>query len=313
MANNPLTQLVASGQSPWIDFIRRTFMTDGSFGKLISDGEIVGATSNPTIFEKAIDGSNDYDDQLKSLVSQGIVDPKKIFDELAIQDIQMAADILRPVYDRTDGLDGYISLEVSPGSANQTQQAIDEARYLWGRVQRPNIMIKIPGTLEGIPAVEQLLTDGINVNITLLFAVDRYEQVALAYVSALEKRVAAGQPINRIGSVASFFVSRVDTDIDKQLEAMAASAGSSADQNRIRALEGKAAIANAKLAYEKYRAIFTSDRFAALRREGAPGAALPLGQHQHEKSQLSRRPLRRGIDRAGDGEYDATGHHRRVS
>jgi transaldolase/glucose-6-phosphate isomerase len=266
--SNPLTELVAIGQSPWIDFIRRTFMTDGSFGKLISANEIHGATSNPTIFEKAIGGSSDYDDQLTDLVKKGITDPKKIFDELAIVDIQMAADLLRPVYDRTNGADGFISLEVSPGAANDTQATLSEARYLWGRVQRPNLMIKVPATPDGIPAVEQLLTEGINVNITLMFAVAVYEQVAQAYVNALRKRVAAGQPVDRIASVASFFVSRVDTEGDKRLDALAANAPDEPTKQKILGLRGKAAIANAKLAYERFQAIFGA-AFDDLKARGA--------------------------------------------
>ncbi len=267
--SNPLTELVAQGQSPWIDFIRRSFMEKGDFGKLIAAGEIRGATSNPTIFEKAIGGSADYDDQLKDLVRQGVTDPKKIFDELSIRDIQMAADILRPIYDQSNGADGFISLEVSPGAAHDDQTTLSEARYLWGRVQRPNLMIKVPATSEGLAAVEQLLSEGINVNITLMFAVPVYELVAQAYVNALKKRAAAGQPVDRIASVASFFVSRVDTETDKRLAKLAEQAGSEAEKQRILALQGKAAIANAKIAYERFQAIFGGPDFAALRAKGA--------------------------------------------
>ncbi len=267
--SSPLTELVALGQSPWIDFILRSFMKNGDFGKLIAAGEIRGATSNPTIFEKAIGGSEDYDDQLKLLVRQGMTDPKKIFDELSITDIQMAADILRPVYDQSNGADGFISLEVSPGAAHDAQQTIEEARYLWGRVNRPNLMIKIPATPEGLPAIEQMLAEGLNINITLMFSVKVYEQVAQAYINALQKRVAAGQPIDRIASVASFFVSRVDTETDKRLEALANQTTDEAKKQQILGLRGKAAIANAKLAYESFQKIFGGEEFAALKARGA--------------------------------------------
>ncbi len=279
--SNPLTELVALGQSPWIDFILRSHMREGKFSALINAGEIVGATSNPTIFEKAIGGSADYDDQIADLVRQGITDPKKIFDEVAITDIQMAADNLHSVYVRTEGRDGYISLEVSPDLANDTQGTIEQARYLWSRVQRPNVMIKVPATPEGLPAIEQLISEGLNINITLIFANEVYEQVANAYLNALEKRVAAGQPIDKLASVASFFVSRVDTEVDKRLDALLANtsgtgpsgsappSGEPARREQIDALHGKAAIANAKLAYEIYQRLFTSERFAALKAHGA--------------------------------------------
>ncbi|MBA3824288.1 MAG: transaldolase [Ktedonobacterales bacterium] len=267
--SNPLSQLNELGQSPWIDFIRRTFMTNGELTKLIQAGEIRGATSNPSIFEKAIGGSSDYDDQLKDLVRQGITDPKKIFDELAIVDIQMAADHLRPVYDASGGKDGFISLEVSPGAANDTQATITEARYLWGRVNRPNLMIKVPATPEGVPAVETLLSEGLNINITLIFALDVHQAVINAFLNGLEKRAAAGQPIDRIASVASFFVSRVDTEADKRLMALAEVETNPARKEQILGLQGKAAIANAKLAYELFQQSFGSERFAALHTKGA--------------------------------------------
>ncbi len=267
--SNPLTQLNDLGQSPWIDFIRRTFMTNGDFGKLITSGEIRGATSNPSIFEKAIGGSSDYDDQLKDLVRAGTTDPKKIFDELAIVDIQMAADILKPVYEQSGGKDGFISLEVSPGAANDTEATVTEARYLWGRVNRPNLMIKVPATPEGVPAVETLLSEGINVNITLIFALDVHQAVMNAFLNGLEKRAAAGQPIDRVASVASFFVSRVDTEVDKRLAALAETETNPARKEQIQGLQGKAAIANAKLAYELFQQTFGSDRFVVLHAKGA--------------------------------------------
>ncbi len=262
----PLTELVALGQSPWIDFIRRKFMATGEFAALINAGEIRGATSNPTIFEKAISAADDYDAQIMALVRQGMIDPKKIFDELAITDIQTAADNLRTVYDQTGGADGFISIEVSPAAANDTAATLAEARYLWGRVSRPNVMVKVPATPEGIPAVEQLTSEGLNINITLIFALEVYEQVVEAYLEGLEKRVAAGQPIASISSVASFFVSRVDTEVDKRLDALAQQAG---NPQAILDLRGKAAIANAKLAYEMYQKTFSGPRFTALKAKGA--------------------------------------------
>ncbi len=267
--SNPLTDLVSQGQSPWIDFIRRTFIASGEFGTLISAGEIRGATSNPTIFEKAIGGSSDYDDQMRALVQSGVTDPAKIFDELAIQDIQMAAGALRGVYDQTSGQDGYISLEVSPEAANNTALTLTEARRLWGRVNRPNVMIKVPATAEGLPAIETLLGEGINVNITLLFDLGIYEQVARAYLKAITRRVQAGQPVDRIASVASFFVSRVDTEVDKRLSTLIAGTADPARQQQLSALQGKAAIANAKLAYQIFTRLFHGPEFAPLQSQGA--------------------------------------------
>jgi transaldolase/glucose-6-phosphate isomerase len=266
---NPLTELNASGQSPWIDFIRRSYMTTGQFKGLIDAGEIVGATSNPAIFEKAIGHSDDYDEQIRDLVKQGISDPRKIFDELAIADIQMAADLLRPVFDQTAGQDGYISLEVSPVAADNTEETIKEAHYLWDRVRRQNLMIKVPATAAGLPAIEQLIADGLNVNVTLIFAIEVYKQVASAYIKGLERRVGTGQSIDQTASVASFFVSRVDTEIDKRLDNLIEQANDEQRKEHLRSLQGKAAIANAKLAYQKYQEIFDSEQFHKLRMQGA--------------------------------------------
>lgn len=266
MATNPLQQLNECGTSAWSDFIRRSFIKNGDLQKLVDDG-ISGVTSNPTIFEKAIGGSDDYDDQLHELAQQG-KNPEEIFREVASTDICMAADILRPVYDRTDRHDGYVSVEVSPAAAHDLQKTLEDAHFFWQRIDRPNIMIKVPATPEGIPAIEQLISEGINVNITLIFAVEVYEQVIEAYLRGLEKRVEQNQPIDHIASVASFFVSRVDTLVDKLLEAKAGDADKSTSEE-LKSLEGKAAIANAKIAYELFEREFGSDRFKALEAKGA--------------------------------------------
>lgn len=265
MAENPLRQLEACGTAVWNDFIRRSFIKSGDLKKLVDDDGISGVTSNPTIFEKAIGGSPDYDDQLRELVTSGVTSPEAIFRELASTDICMAADILRPVYDRTGKHDGFISVEVSPAAAHNYDKTIEDAHFFWKRINRPNIMIKVPATSEGVPAVEQLISEGINVNITLIFSVDVYEDVMEAYLKGLERRVEAGQPIDHIASVASFFVSRVDTLADKLLEEKA----SGANAGEAKALEGKAAVANAKIAYERFQRVFTSDRFKRLEAKGA--------------------------------------------
>ncbi|HEY7849758.1 MAG TPA: transaldolase, partial [Ktedonobacterales bacterium] len=237
--------------------------------RLIDEDAVVGVTSNPTIFEKAIGGSSDYDDALRSLVSNGVRDPRKIFEALAIEDIQSAADILRPTYDRTQRYDGYISLEVAPDQANDTQATVADAGRLFAQVNRPNVMIKIPATAAGMPAIEQMIYEGVNINITLIFSLDVYRQVTEAYIRGLERRVADGKSVDHIASVASFFVSRVDTMIDKQLDEKIAASNDPAEQEHLRELRGKAAIANARLAYEMYEQIFHGERFAALRQAGA--------------------------------------------
>ena len=218
MSESRLHQVSQLGQSIWYDNIQRRLITSGDLQRLIDEDAVVGVTSNPTIFEKAIDGSADYDDQLKELVSQGVTDPKQIFDALSIHDIQAAADLFRPIYDRTNGGDGYISIEVAPNFANDTRSTISEARRLHKLVDRPNIMVKIPATLEGLPAIEEMIYEGVNINITLIFALDVYERVAEAYIRGLEHRLREGLPVAGIASVASFFVSRVDTLVDKQLD-----------------------------------------------------------------------------------------------
>jgi len=269
MSESRLHQISELGQSIWYDNIQRRLITSGDLQRLIDEDAVVGVTSNPTIFEKAIDGSADYDDQLKELVSQGTTDPKQIFDALSIHDIQAAADLFRPIYDRTNGGDGYISIEVAPNFANDTRSTISEARRLHKLVDRPNIMVKIPATREGLPAIEEMIYEGVNINITLIFALEVYEQVIEAYIRGLEHRLREGLPVAGIASVASFFVSRVDTLVDKQLGEKIATESDSERQQELRGLQGKAAIANARLAYQKYQDIFHGDRFARLREEGA--------------------------------------------
>jgi transaldolase len=229
---------------------------------------VSGGTSNPSIFEKAIGGTSYYDDDLKQLVDQR-ADVPEAYDDMTIRDIQLCADVLRPVYDEALGVDGLASLEVSPALAYDTERTIADARRLFGALGKPNAMIKIPGTQEGLPAVEQCLSEGININITLLFGVENYEQVAWAYISALEKRASAGEPIDRVASVASFFVSRVDTLIDKLLDKKIEAATGDGARDELRALQGKAGVANAKIAYAKYGEIFSSARWKALEAKGA--------------------------------------------
>jgi transaldolase/glucose-6-phosphate isomerase len=270
MSSNPLLQLRELGQSVWLDQLSRSLLTTGGLKRLIDEDGLRGVTSNPTIFQKAISGSQDYAEQLERLARAG-GNVSHIYEELVLQDIGNAADVLRGVYDANDGADGFISLEVSPLLANDTKATIEEAKRLFARLNRPNVMIKVPGTPAGLPAVEELLFSGLNINITLIFAVEVYEQVAEAYLKALERRVAAGLPVDRIASVASFFVSRIDSMADKQLGQLAEQATDDEQKQRIEALLGKAAIANAKLAYESFKRIFGSgsDRFAKLKEKGA--------------------------------------------
>ncbi len=265
---NPLLELSRLGQSVWYDNVRRGLITSGEFQRMVAGDGVAGVTSNPTIFEKAVNGGTDYDADIAALVAPG-KDVREIYDALTVRDIQMAADVLRPVYDRTEGLDGYACLEVSPKLAYDTEASIDAARRLFRALDRPNVMIKIPGTPQGLPAIEQCLSEGININITLLFSVENYEQVAWAYVSALEKLAAAGRPLDRLASVASFFVSRVDTLVDAKLEELARKAGSGAERDRLESLRGKAAIANAKIAYAKFKEVFSGPRWGALAAKGA--------------------------------------------
>jgi transaldolase len=264
-----LVALVAQGQSIWLDFITRELVRGGELKRLIEEDGLRGMTSNPTIFEKAIAAGSDYDAQVHELVEGGH-DAAAVFDALSVRDIQDACDLFRPLYESTQGGDGFVSIEVTPLLARDTEGTLAEARRLWKMVNRPNVMVKVPGTAEGAPAVERLLAEGLNINITLLFSLANHERVMWNYINALEQRVAAGQPVERIASVASFFVSRVDTLVDKLLEQQIAQAeGDSARQERLRGLLGKAAIANARLAYARFEEIFGGERFAALKAKGA--------------------------------------------
>jgi transaldolase/glucose-6-phosphate isomerase len=256
------------GQSIWYDNIRRAMITSGDLQKKIEEDDLRGVTSNPTIFEKAITGSGDYDEQLRRLVQAG-KGVSEIYEDLVTEDIGNAADILLPVYERTDGLDGYISLEVNPTLAYKTQETIDEATRLFKRLGRKNVMIKIPAAQEGIPAIEESIYRGVNINVTMIFSLENYAQVAEAFIRGLERRAAEGESVDHIASVASFFVSRVDTAIDADLDDKARHAATPEEAERFKRLRGRAAVANAKLAYEKFKEIFHGPRFADLRAKGA--------------------------------------------
>lgn len=259
---NPLNQLAELGQSFWYDNIQRSLLKNGTIERMIDGDSLTGLTSNPTIFHKAISRSNDYDRAIVDLMAQesqraGL----DLYESLAIRDIQSAADLLRPVYDDTDGVDGYASLEVSPGLAHDTEGSITEARRLFKAVDRPNVLIKIPGTKAGLPAITELIGEGINVNVTLMFSLQHYDDVAEAYLTGLEKLDAAGGDLSRVASVASFFVSRIDTIFDEALEANGSPEALS--------VRGKVGVANAKIAYRHFQEVFGSDRFKELAAKGA--------------------------------------------
>jgi transaldolase/glucose-6-phosphate isomerase len=263
---NPLRALREQGQSPWLDYIRRGLLTSGELQRLIDEDGLMGITSNPAIFEKAITGSQDYTAAIAALETEHL-DAMALYERLVSEDIRQAADMLRPVYEETQGRDGYVSLEVSPYLARDTEGTIAEARRLWQVIQRPNLMIKVPATPEGIPAIQKLISEGININVTLLFAQEVYRQVAEAYLAGLEALAAAGGDLRRVASVASFFVSRIDSLVDAKLEAkLRAGEG---DRALLESLKGKVAIANAKLAYQAYRKIFAGERWERLAAAGA--------------------------------------------
>ncbi|MET0152869.1 MAG: transaldolase [Candidatus Binatia bacterium] len=269
---NPLIRLQQLGQSPWHDNIRRQLLTSGALKKMVDEGDITGLTSNPTIFEQAIADSTDYDEDLHRLARAGKT-AEEIFDALAIDDIRNAADVLATVFERTERKDGYVSIEVAPRLAGDTQATIREARRLWSTVNRPNLMVKIPATAAGVPAIEQSIADGLNINVTLIFSLKRYDEVMDAYLRGLIRRLESGQKIDRIASVASFFVSRVDTLVDKLLDEKIAAGAEKKDL--LQSLKGKAAIANAKLAYAEFRRKFSTEAFAGLKNHGA-GVQRPL-------------------------------------
>src|SRR5258708_2959289 len=268
MTDNPLLQLKVLGQSVWYDNIDRGQLLSGEFKRLLDEDGVSGVTANPTIFQKSISQGQAYDERVKKREKAG-KSTSDIYEALSIQDIQTVADMLHTIYEMTGRQDGFVSLEVSPDLAHNTEGTLAEVRRFWKMVNRPNLMIKIPGTPEGIPAVQQALTEGINVNITLIFSIDDYRQVAEAYITALEKRNAAGQDISHIASVASFFVSRVDTLVNKLLEDKIKATNDKTEQQKLKSLEGKAAIANARLVYEDFKHIFGTSRFETLRHSGA--------------------------------------------
>ncbi len=265
--SGPLWQLVRLGQSVWLDYIRRGILRNGELERMIREDALRGVTSNPAIFEQAIGRSDDYDDALAELAAAG-ADPLSAYESLAIDDIKAAADLFAGIYEATGGVDGFVSLEVSPELAHDGPASLDEARRLWAAVDRPNVMIKIPGTAESLFAIEEALVDGINVNVTLLFSLEGYERVMESYLRALERRAQSGSRLDKVASVASFFVSRVDTAVDAILEGKAESAAEG-ERQKLLDLRGRAAVANAKMAYRRFQEIFGSERFAALRSGGA--------------------------------------------
>ena len=288
---SPVAALRQYGQSVWLDFIRRSLIAGGELARLVEDDGLGGVTSNPAIFEKAIDGSNDYAAAIEEISKDPHLEPKDVYELLAVQDIQDAAGVLRPVYDRTSRRDGYVSLEVSPELANDTEGTLQEARRLWKAVGRPNVMIKVPATPAGVPAIETLIGEGVNVNVTLLFARAAYETVAQAFIAGLEARAARREALGHVASVASFFVSRIDTLVDALLEEKL-KAPSGADKARLEGLLGKVAIANAKLAYQSYKNIFSGPRWQAL--DGGP--ALFCSRHlDHDVGPVHRPPQPAGL------------------
>ncbi len=263
---NPLNRLHDLGQSIWLDYLRRDMLTDGSQARLIREDDLSGQTSNPTIFQKAIAESDLYDDDIRAAGADA--NPNAVLDSIMIEDIRMAADLFRPVYDRTEGKDGFISVEVSPDIAWDTDASTAEAHRLWTAIDRPNLMVKIPGTEAGLPAIRDCLAEGVNINITLLFSVERYHKVMDAWFEAMERRVERGQPVDRLASVASFFVSRVDTKVDQRISERLARVPDD-ERARLEALEGQIGIDNARVAFEAYESRFGGDRFAALAARGA--------------------------------------------
>ena len=268
-ATNPLKDLLKYGQSVWLDYIRRDLLTSGELKRLIEEDGLRGMTSNPSIFEKAIADSTLYSDILQSLRPRTDLDAKGRYEILAIRDIQDAADILRPVYQDSKRRDGYVSLEVSPYLADDTQGTLAEARRLWKTVARENVMIKVPGTAEGIPAFQQLISEGININVTLLFAQEVYKNVAEAYIAGLEQLAARGGDVSKMASVASFFISRIDVSVDTIVGGRLKTSKDPREQEQLKHLLGKVAIANGKETYVSYQKIFSGDRWKALAAKGA--------------------------------------------
>jgi transaldolase len=257
---NPLHQLHPLGQSVWLDYIRREILENGELEAMIARYDLRGVTSNPSIFEEAIAKSDDYDGAMEELAADG-ADASRAYETLAVQDIRRACDLFRPVYEAAGGHDGFVSLEVSPELAHSAEETLEEARRLWKAVDRPNLMVKVPGTEQSVPAFEQLIAEGINVNVTLLFSISGYERVMEAYLRGLEKRTENGGALDRVASVASFFISRVDSAVDAQLEKLGG--------DTARSMMGKAAAANAKLAYHRFTEVFCGERWERLAGRGA--------------------------------------------
>ena len=268
MAKNPLLELKELGQSVWLDSIQRGQIRSGELRRLINEDGLAGETANPTLFDKAISHSQDYDDTIRDLAARG-QSPLEIYEALAIEDVQMAADAFRLVYDQMNGSDGFVSIEVSPKLAYDTQGTIQEVKRFHQKLQRPNVMIKIPGTPEGLPAIEECLYQGININITLLFSLRAYEEVAQRYIRALQRRVSEGEPIHSIASVASFFVSRIDTLADQQIAEKLKTTSDPILQSKLESLQGRVAIANAEIAYQRFKALFGAPSFQQLQEQRA--------------------------------------------
>jgi transaldolase/glucose-6-phosphate isomerase len=268
MSGNPLVKLGKLGQSPWLDFIERGLISSGGLLRLVSEDGIKGVTSNPTIFEKAISGGQEYDEQFQDMAARG-AGVMEAYKEIVTEDIRNAADVLRPVHDTSSGADGYVSLEVDPDLAYDTARTVERAEELFQAVHRPNVLIKIPGTREGLPAIEETIARGIPVNVTLIFSVKRYEEVAEAYIRGVERLVAPGKGAHRVASVASFFVSRVDTAVDRLLDELIPRWPGSPKAETAISLKGKVAVANARLAYARFGEIFSTPRWRELASHGA--------------------------------------------
>jgi len=266
MKNNPLKQLGTLGQSIWLDYIRRDLIARAALRRLIEEAGLRGMTSNPAILEKAIVDSHDYDEDIRAMALEG-KSAEAIYETISQRDVQSAADEFRPLYDRTDGKDGYVSLEVNPHLAHDTNATMLEARRLWDALNRPNVFIKVPATANGLPAIQQLISEGTNVNVTLFFGLSRYRQVAEAYIAGIETCAAEGEPVKQVASVASFFVSRIDALVDPLLEKLIAQGGKEAELAK--KVRGQVAIASAKMAYQIHKKIFGSDRFRKLAAKGA--------------------------------------------
>ncbi|MGY4306659.1 transaldolase [Bradyrhizobium sp. USDA 4369] len=302
---NPVKALEQHGQAVWLDFLARGFVAKGDLKRLIDEDGVKGVTSNPAIFEKAIGSSDEYDAPIAKALKGGDRSPTQLFEAVAVEDIQNAADVLRPVYDSFDGNDGFVSLEVSPYLAMDAKGTIAEAEQLWKAVDRRNLMIKVPATEACLPAIQHLISRGISVNITLLFAQEVYRQVAEAYLAGLEAYVADGGDPSHVASVASFFVSRIDSVVDKQLDEKIAQANDPTEKERLTALKGKIAIANAKMAYQDYKRLFSGARWERLAAKGAKPQRLLWASTGTKNKDYSDSSLRRGTDRSQHRQHRA--------